>query len=387
MSQLSVELWLEVFEHLHYDAPIELKSLVQVCRGFRTLGVPLLFSELRITSGDAKYNFLRISVTPSLAQHVKKIEFCGPGATPHFHQIDTKDLDYSRSLAYPLFYGAKPVHGKADIMRSLTSVPGERSLKRRTLFWQHDHLTNLVYFVLKNGLGLDLSVFPRLQTVETDTAIFLQGEEFRHVVAELRERLGTPRLDHWRVGAETTGATVVSLSLYRIQEILGASTPANPLATVKHVKIDISDSTWTDTAEWKRFERNPTMVLPWLWYTPSFKTLTLIQNPSLRPAIDVVYDWDFLKYSFLRKVEFVHVTTTAHKILDFVDRHGGPLQDVRIHEPLLPETVWDKVRCQLEAKAWSFENLELSGAYKPKNMSRLEWDRHWMDTRLVASPL
>jgi len=81
----------------------------------------------------------------------------------------------------------------------------------------------------------------------------------------------------------------VHVSLYRIQEILISDRCGKRvLESIKHLKIDISTSERESRAEWKACEGRRSIMAPWLTRIAGLETLTVIQNPRLEPAIDIV---------------------------------------------------------------------------------------------------
>lgn len=107
---LPSEVWRDVIDYSK-DNPSDLKNLLQVCQTFYALGVPLLFSTLRVSNGDPTYNLIRISTIPRLAQLVRRIEFFSAGVRFHLAEIDTRDSCFL--APYPVRLPIA-VHNKAE---------------------------------------------------------------------------------------------------------------------------------------------------------------------------------------------------------------------------------------------------------------------------------
>lgn len=402
MRRLPVELWIHVFGYLQNESRKSLKIIIQVCRCFRILGTPLLFSTLRVSSGDPTYNLIRISTTPRLAQHVKKIKFGGPGATPYLWRFDTHDLDNVRTLCCPLWSCNKPYRTKQDVERDFYKFihqrPEHAAVYFKPLYWQQGHLAYLLYLLLDNGRGLDLGVFPKLQVIETDKAIFRSGESFlstKFLSGRSMEFVELNSIDpsswdlhyeSWLFRALQAGVNVATISLHRIQEILMSHAHGyGPLKAVKHLLIDISASTWTDNKEWEDLQGCSMIVAPWLSRMSGLETLTLIQNPALEPAIDIMRELKLLESPLIHTVNLVHITTNERNLFDFMNHHIGPLRALRVHEPVVNEVMWTYTRNIVEQMVWCFGALEMSNAYKPGNLSREEWDEWLMIRQVVPS--
>ena len=405
MSGLPVELWTQVFCYLEDQSPGSLKSIVRVCRCFYSLGLPILFSTLRVSNGDPKYNFIALSTKPRLAKHVRTVFIDGNGATPYFHRlyIDSGDFKlaladkYEKDVALIKIASTPFTYGRYTI----GCAPSARTTaKEKFVYWHQDHLMQSVYFRFANGRDIDLSVFPNLSAVETDLAIFIQGQSFIAMKDYMRghiehegmhrdttsDRTSPSLLDLWRISAYDIGANVVTVTLHRIQEILlsrpekfGYVTPK----TVKHLKIDISTSIWTDREEWESRQGSKTIIAPWLTQMSGLETFTLIQNPHLDPPINVLRELQLKKSHSIQSVDLVHVTTSGNQLLRFANNHIGSLRGLRIHEPVLCSEEWELYRGFLKARSWSLEILELSDEYRPEGMARLDWDRKVARTAYV----
>jgi len=393
---LPSEVWRDVIDYFK-DNPSDLKNLLQACRTFYALGVPLLFSTLRVSNGDPTYNLIRISTIPRLAQLVQRIEFFSAGVRFHLAEIDTRDSCLSGTLSCPLV-DCGPQQSKEDIARLLDRALQEQGAhdapgrQRKILYWQQNRLADLVHLSLSNGRGLDLRVFRKLQSVETSKAIFLRGSIFSTIQDKMRQWLELKaadwndgrlhnscyRLHQWRSSALDIAATVVHVSLYRIQEILISDRCGKRvLESIKHLKIDISASEWESRAEWKACEGRRSIIAPWLTQIAGLETLTVIQNPRLVPVIDIVRELRLPRSATIQQVTFKHVTTFGRHLLTFAHNRGGPLHGFSIVEPIMIEAEWEIVRGGLEEMRWCFGNFQLTDAYKPHGMTRFDWDHQW----------
>lgn len=399
---LPSEVWRDVINHSN-DNSSDLKNLLQVCRTFYALGVPLLFSTLQVSNGDPTYNFIRISTIPRLAQLVRRIQFVGAGVRLHLAKIDTRDNCLSGTLSCPLV-DCGPRQSKEDIAHLLDRALQEQGAlvaqecQRKILYWQQNCLADLVHLSLSNGRSLDLRVFRKLQSVETSNAIFLRGSFFSAIQDKMQQWLELKaanrnddqsynscyRLHQWRSSALDIAATVVHVSLYRIQEILISDRCGDRiLESIKHLKIDISASKWESRQEWKDCEGRHSIIAPWLAQISGLETLTVIQNPQLEPAIDIVRELRLPRSATIQQVMFKHLTTFGRHLLTFAHNRGGPLHGFSIIEPIMIEAEWEFVRAGLDEMRWCFGNFQLTDAYKPDGMTRFDWDHQW-DRRNVV---
>lgn len=393
---LPSEVWKQAIDYSK-DNPSDLKNLLQVCRTFYALGLPLLFSTLRVSNGDPAYNFIRISTIPRLAQLVRRIEFVGDGVRLHLAEIDTRDSCAFGTLSCPLVnYGPRKTRDHIppllDRARQELGAHVAPSRRREILYWQKNHLADLLHLSLSNGRALDLRVFQKLQSVVTSKAVFLRGSFFSAVQDHMRHwlELEAPnwndgqlrnccyRLHRWRTNALDIAATAVHVSLYRIQEILISRRCGDRvLESIKHLKIDISASGWESREEWESYRGRRSIMAPWLTRIAGLESLTVTQNPRLEPAIDIVREFRFPRSVTIQQVMFKNVTTFGRHLLTFARNRGGPLHGFSIVEPIMIEAEWDFIRAGLEEMRWCFGNFQLTNAYKPDGMTRFEWDRQW----------
>lgn len=407
MSRLPNEIWMQIFRFLEGDCPNAFKSVVRARRCFYSMGSPILFSKLRVSKGDPMYNFIRISTVSRLAKHVKTIVFVGPGVTPLLRRLNVYDKDANRAFTY-IFVETLKNHNKEDVICSYgnyaivraSSRPSTQPLigRLKCIYWHQDHLSHLLDLRLDNGRSLDLGVFPNLTAVETANSIFLRGQSFepiKDILRQCTEKSGLDRdtasnrtlpcrLDGWRWSAAAIGANVVSVTLHRIQDILLSDYfGANTLKAVKHLKIDISASTWANREEWESLVGSPIVIATWLTQISGLETFTLIQNPHLDPSIDVLRDLQLRNCRSIRSVDLVHVTTTGHQLLRFVDYHMGSLRGLRVCEPVMFSGWWWYHRICMEERRWAIDILELGDEYRPEGISRFDWDAKLLRTERV----
>lgn len=330
---LPSELWIDVIDHSR-ENPSDMKNLLQVCRTFYAFALPLLFSTIQVSNGDPTYNFIRISTTPRLARLFRRIDFVGVGLRLHLAAIDTRNSCLSDTLSCPLV-GCGSRHSKEDISLLLDRALQEPEAhatpecQSKILYWQQNRLSDLVHLSLSNGRGVDLRVFRKLQSVETSKAIFLRGPPFSAIHNKMRQWLefravswnkgrshkSCYRLHRWRSSALDIAATVVHVSLYRIQEILVFKRCGDKvLESIKHLKIDISASEWDSNAEWKACKGRRSIMAPWLTQIAGLETLTVIQNPRLEPAIDIIRDLEICDHPASHVQECHHIRTASADI-------------------------------------------------------------------------
>ena len=295
MPGLPIELW----EHIiHYLRDFnDLRAVTEVCRTFHALSAPLYWSMLNVSGGDSSLSFSKISSSPHLAQHVKRIRFHGAGRETHLLRISSEDMEHVRIFTLPDCQAQ--LHNMKDLVLYTGHLPGlvRTSIglpKVRALCWQAPwaELSDLVHFHMSSGLETDLSSFPKLTSVETSTAVFLQWDKTRNPIAAHQKALTEyPRFaaaenpsknllfNELLRGAQIMGATISQLSICKLQEILALhwgeiyfGTAA--LCNVNHLKIDLSTSIWKNSKEYEDCLAKQVLLSTWLRSIQRLEALT-----------------------------------------------------------------------------------------------------------------
>ena len=397
MPGLPIELW----EHIiHYLRDFnDLRAVTEVCRTFHALSAPLYWSMLNVSGGDSSISFSKISSSPHLAQHVKRIRFHGAGCETHLLRISSEDMEHVRVFTLPDCQAQ--LHTMKDLVWCTGQLPGlfRTSIglsKVRAVCWQAPwaRLSDLVHFHLSNGLRTDLTTFPKLTSVETSTAVFLQWDKTKDpIAAHQRARTEYPRFaaaetpskfllfNELLRGAQIMAASISQISICKLQELLalhwgGTYFGTAALCNVNHLKIDLSASTWKNSKEYGDCLAKQILLSTWLRSVQRLETLTLLQNPRMEPAINALGDLKhFLKAQPFKRIELVNITTYPVHLEEFIDSHSGHLESLRIREPVMWEDGWRQFRSAILVKWHSIQDLDIGDTYKPQDMSQNEWDK------------
>lgn len=373
--------------HLEVEAPNDLKAVRLTCRMLDQIAIPFLYSTLRATDREHFLHCVAISAVPTLASHVRKIQFLVPAAKPYIHRVEHVIDPKEESLTHFLHDFDLPFRHEEDFIDNLQiywregdegdeNDEAQQNKRRTMLHWESGPLSELLHFCLGPRMELSLAAFPKLQALETDTAIFLQGGFYLKIGAWLRRSL------EYHLGgsfsfrtyscrftiAERIGASIVHLSLSRLCDVLDDGID-HPSLNVKHLNIDLSQETWRSKEHWKFYDDGRRSLLgPWLTHLSGLSTLTMIQNPTMDPFIDIVGELALPNSPNLHTVIFKNITTTPDKIQSFVNRHIGSLKALVIDRPRLVDCrakkTWRSLRTKLQTKAWAFEELEMTDIYQ-----------------------
>lgn len=395
MLGLPPELWEHIF--LFLREPKDLRAVSEVSRLFNQISAPLCWSSLSVSGFGASAGFSKISSSPHLARHVKRIQFGGAGCDTHLLRMQTRDMAHVCTWAlrdsHRQLYNMKDlISYTVQLQGTLYSPTWPTTIK--VLCWQapEEKLSDLVHFRMSNGLRTDLSIFPRLTSVETSTAIFLQWDGTTDPVAAHRKaRRQNPEFaeaespdmylpfNRLLRGAQIMATSISRISICKLQEILalyyGRDWPPTAFCNVNHLKIDLSTSTWKDSQEYLDCLAKQLLLSPWLRLIQGLKTLTFLQNPWMEPAINVLGHLILLlKPQAIRRIEFINITTHPANLEQFIDLHCERLESLRICEPVMSEIGWNRFRSATVGKWRSIQEIHIGDTYLPQGMSRSEWE-------------
>ena len=398
---LPTELWKHIFRFLRESK--DLRAVSEVNREFHELSTPLYWSTLNVSGCDALAGFSKISNSPHLAQHVKKVYFLGAGCGTHLLRISSRDMEHVCLCALTDYQGQ--LNNMKDLISYINQRPGtllylNRSNTVKVLWWQAPEakLSDLVDFRMSNGLRTDLTAFPKLTSVETSTAILFQWDGTTNSVAAhrkaRRQNLRFAEAENPTTyllfnkllrGAQIMAASISQISICKLQEILAlyyaGDWSADALCNVTHLKLDLSTSTWRDSQEYGYCLAKQVLLSPWLRSIQGLETLTLLQNPNMEPAINVLGDLKFiLRPQAIRIIEFYNITTYPAHIEEFIDLHIERLKSLRIREPVMSEGGWKRFRSAIVGKWRSIREIDIGDTYLPQGMSKSEWDERGSTT-------
>ena len=388
MSSLPTETWDTIIKYLRLDKK-SLKSIRAVCQGLHALATPLLYSTIRVPSSNDQYGFIATSRAPNLASVVKRIEFYNGAATPQFHGFPRNDPAVLDCLYVLLTDCKKDFHNYTAIQEQLCDDSWSRVgiQNQKLLQWGPDpfHIAKSVSFNLQGGRNMNMSIFPRLESVETSSAIFLQGPRFAFLGSTTLAscECAVPRSIPKSVAvlvpvANIMEAWVARIELTKLWEVLYPYQTHGLLPNLAHLTIDLSETDCWDEELFRHVEYSTYNVLAlWLQDLNGFRSLVIRQNPRLTPAIDIVAMIRITQAPpGLRSIELDHVTIREDSVIYLVHEHLLTLEHVSITDPVIEVLRWDYAQNYLEQySAYGYEFDLSREPYKPDDVSRQSWER------------
>lgn len=403
------EIWRLIVSYIADDS-LTLKSLRLVCHTFSAIASRFLFSIVRSSLRNPWHNLVQIARNPHLAEHVRTFALATADAHPELLKLDARDACDVSALHWTFEGGRIDTNNQERKHLVVTIIEYNKFsgiiMKRdsgKLLYWHNGRLRDLVRFWLGTGHIFDITVFPKLIQIGTQRAIFVQRStsSYPHVMTRrLLEHVARAvflpvsnlyHVHHWRTFAHGVGATLVHISLYKIEEILiHYCLDDKPLNCIKHLKIDISGSTWNSAQQLQSCIGRHTILANWISQASGLETVEVIQNPRLQPVIDIVREIRLPRSATIHKATFRNVTTFGMHLIRFAREHFGRLRELRILEPMIFGNDWDWVRAGLWARRWDFETLELNSAYLPEDLpeglTRTEWNIRLHNIGIVPFP-